>query len=149
MRFWGIEPKVGLVSGSYALLAFYLNARSGMGLAFPLLGLFLLVPGLALWLVCYLQVSRAYARGMLLTRGCYSKARHPIYAIWGFLILPGFSLVVGGFMLFLPVIYWLSVLAFIGEEEKALEERFSDEWRKYARRTPRFCPCHISKIKRL
>ncbi|WP_456367752.1 methyltransferase family protein [Thermococcus sp.] len=43
-------------------------------------------------------------------------------------------------MLFLPVIYWLSVLAFIGEEERALERRFGDGWRRYAERTPRFVP---------
>ncbi|WP_297063119.1 isoprenylcysteine carboxylmethyltransferase family protein [Thermococcus sp.] len=140
MKFWGIEPKVGLVSGSYALLAFYLNARSGRGLSFPLFGLSLLVLGVVLWFVCYLQVSRAYSRGELLTKGCYSRVRHPIYSIWGFLIIPGFSLVVGGFMLLLPAIYWLSVLAFIGEEEKVLERRFGDEWRRYADRTPRFVP---------
>ncbi len=43
-------------------------------------------------------------------------------------------------MLLLPVVYWLSVGEFIGEEERALEERFGDEWRKYAERTPRFIP---------
>ena len=140
MRFWGIEPKVGLTSGLYSLLAFCLNARFGRPCALPAPGLFLLVIGLALWLICYLQVSRAYARGELLTSGCYSRVRHPIYSIWGFLILPGFSLVIGGFMLLLPVIYWLSVAAFIGEEEESLEERFGDEWREYAERTPRFIP---------
>ncbi|WP_297498459.1 isoprenylcysteine carboxylmethyltransferase family protein [Thermococcus sp.] len=140
MRFWGIEPKVGLASGLYSLLAFYLNARFNLDCAFPVPGLFLLVLGLALWLICYLQVSRAYARRELLTSGCYSRVRHPIYSIWGFLILPGFSLVMGGFMLALPVVYWLSVLVFIEGEEKALEERFGDEWRKYAERTPRFVP---------
>ncbi|WP_297490278.1 isoprenylcysteine carboxylmethyltransferase family protein [Thermococcus sp.] len=117
-----------------------LNAGFGRPRAFPLPGLFLLVSGLALWLVCYLQVSRAYTKGELLKRGCYSRVRHPIYSIWGLLILPGFSLVIGGFMLLLPVVYWLSVGEFIGEEERALEERFGDEWRKYAERTPRFIP---------
>ncbi|WP_456365135.1 methyltransferase family protein [Thermococcus sp.] len=140
MRFWGIEPKVGLASGSYALLAFYLNARFEVGLALPLFGLFLLVLGLVLWLLCYLQVSKAYARGELLTSGCYSRVRHPIYSIWGFLVIPGFSIVIGGFMLLLPVVYWLSVVEFIGEEERALEGRFGDDWREYAERTPRFVP---------
>ncbi len=140
MRFWGIEPKVGLFSGLYALFALYLNSKLRSVISFPLPGLVLLLSGLFLWLVCYLQVSRAYSRGELLTKGCYSRVRHPIYSIWGFLILPGFSLIVGGFMLFLPVIYWLSVLAFIGEEERALERRFGDEWRRYAERTPRFVP---------
>ena len=75
-----------------------------------------------------------------MTKGCYSRVRHPIYALWGFLILPGFSLVIGGFMLLLPLAYWISVVGFIGEEEKSLEGRFGDEWRRYAKRTPRFVP---------
>ena len=140
MRFWGIEPKVSLAAGPCALLAVYLDSRFEPGCSCPVFGVILLALGIVLWLICYLQVSKAYAKGMLLTKGCYSRVRHPIYAIWGFLILPGFSLVVGGFMLLLPVIYWLSVLAFIGEEEKELEGRFGEEWKGYARRTGRFLP---------
>ncbi|CUX77854.1 hypothetical protein CHITON_1075 [Thermococcus chitonophagus] len=96
--------------------------------------------GLALWLICYSQVSKAYRERKLLTTGCYSKVRHPIYSIWGFLVIPGFSLIIGGFMLCLPIVYWLSMLRFIGDEERELEEMFGEEWREYARRTGRFLP---------
>ncbi|WP_297417463.1 isoprenylcysteine carboxylmethyltransferase family protein [Thermococcus sp.] len=140
MRFWGIEPKVALVAGPYALLAFYLNVQFGINLAFPVVGVPLLVAGLALWLLCYSQIVRVYEGGELLKKGCYSKVRHPIYSIWGFLILPGFSLSIGGFMLLLPLVYWLSVVGFIEDEEKALEERFGEEWIKYRKKTPRFIP---------
>ncbi|ASJ09446.1 protein-S-isoprenylcysteine methyltransferase [Thermococcus siculi] len=143
MRFWGIFPKIALLSSIYAATAFYLNkALNARFLSLPGPGLVTISIGLALWFICYLQVSRAYSEGKLLTKGCYSKVRHPIYSIWGFLILPGFSLVIGGFMLFLPLVYWLSVMKFIGEEERALEERFGDEWREYKERTPRFVPRH-------
>ncbi len=141
MRFWGIVPKVAAISAPCAAAAFYLNERfHASSLQLVKSGAFMMAIGVVLWLLCYSQVSRAHARGELLTKGCYSRVRHPIYAIWGFLILPGFSLVIGGFMLLLPLAYWLSVLAFIGEEEKVLEVRFGDEWRKYAERTPRFIP---------
>jgi protein-S-isoprenylcysteine O-methyltransferase Ste14 len=141
MRFWGIEPKVALFAFPYALLAFYLNSALGLQtLRFPEVGTVLVIVGVALWFICYLQVSKAYREGELLTEGCYSRVRHPIYSIWGFLIIPGFSLAIGGFMLGLPLIYWLAVMRFICDEEKALEERFGDEWREYARRTPRFLP---------
>jgi len=43
-------------------------------------------------------------------------------------------------MLGLPLVYWFAVVKFIGDEEKALEERFGDEWREYARRRGRFLP---------
>jgi len=141
MRFWGIEPKVALFAFPYSLLAFYLNSALGLQtLRLPEVGAIFVIVGVALWLICYLQVSRAYRKGELLTEGCYSRVRHPIYSIWGFLIIPGFSFTVGGFMLGLPLVYWLAVVKFIGDEEKALEERFGDEWREYAERTPRFLP---------
>ncbi len=141
MRFWGIVPKVAAVSALYALASFYLNYRfnvTSIQLVKP--GAFLIAIGMVLWLLCYLQVSRAHARGKLLTTGCYSRVRHPIYSIWGFLILPGFSLVIGGFMLLLPLVYWASMVRFIGEEERALEEYFGEEWIEYRKKTPRFVP---------
>ncbi|EEB74688.1 isoprenylcysteine carboxylmethyltransferase family protein [Thermococcus sp. AM4] len=141
MKFLGIEPKVALFAFPYALISFYLNSALGLQtLRFPEVGAFLVIVGVALWLICYLQVSRAYRKGELLTEGCYSRVRHPIYSIWGLLIIPGFSLTIGGFMLGLPMVYWFAVVKFIGDEEKVLEERFGDGWRKYARRTPRFIP---------
>ncbi|ASJ03455.1 protein-S-isoprenylcysteine methyltransferase [Thermococcus profundus] len=141
MKFWGIFPKVALLSFTYVILAFYLDEGLGASFSvFPTLGLAMVFLGLALWFLCYLQVSKAYSEGNLLTKGCYSKVRHPIYSIWGFLVIPGFSLLFGGFMLLLPFVYWAGVLGFINEEERALEERFGDEWRKYAGKTPRFLP---------
>ncbi|GAB6135054.1 methyltransferase family protein [Thermococcus prieurii] len=141
MRFWGIEPKVALFAFPYALLTFYLNSALGLRTPrFPEVGAVLVIVGVALWLICYFQVSMAYREGKLLTDGCYSRVRHPIYSIWGFLIIPGFSLAVGGFMLGLPLVYWFAVVKFIGDEEKVLEERFGDGWREYAERTPRFLP---------
>ncbi|CAD5244501.1 methyltransferase family protein [Thermococcus camini] len=141
MRFLGIVPKVSLFAVPYAVLAFCLNSKlSRPFIRFPSMGIALLTVGIALWLLCYFQVSRAYQKGELLTTGCYSRIRHPIYSIWGLLILPGFSLVIDGFMLGLPFVYWLAVVRFIGEEERALAERFGDEWKSYARKTPRFIP---------
>jgi len=141
MRFLGIVPKISLFAVPYAVLAFCLNSKfSQPFLQLPGAGVALLSVGIALWLLCYSQVSKAYRRGELLTTGCYSRIRHPIYSIWGLLILPGFSLVIGGFMLGLPLVYWLAVVRFIGEEERALAERFGDEWKSYARKTPRFLP---------
>ncbi len=140
MRFWGIEPEVFALSFPYMLLAFYLNSVYGWNLRLPFAGLVLLSARLILWIACYSQVSRAYSRGRLVKSGCYSKVRHPIYSTWGFLVIPGFSLFIGGFMLLLPLVYWLAMLMFINDEEKALEERFGDEWREYTKRTGKFIP---------
>ena len=140
MRFWGIAPKVSLFAFLYALLAFYGNSTCHISFRAPIIGLILIVIGTVLWNPCSLQVMRAYRNGKLVTSGCYSRIRHPVYSIWGFFIIPGFSIAIGGFMLGLPIVYWLAMLAFIDEEERFLEERFGDEWQEYARRTPRFLP---------
>ena len=109
MRFWGIEPRVFLFTAPYALFAFYLNSRLPLSfLQLPGVGVALLSAGIVLWLLCYLQVSRAHSEGRLLKAGCYSRVRHPIYSIWGLLIVPGFSLVFGGFLLGLPLVYLLA-----------------------------------------
>lgn len=122
-------------------LAFYLNSVYGVWTPrLLILGALLVAVGIVLWLRCYTQISRAYRRKELLTSGCYSKVRHPIYSIWGLLILPGFSLVIRGFMLGLPLVYWVAVMRFICKEEKALEEMFGGERREYAGRTPQFIP---------
>ncbi|MFA4640316.1 methyltransferase family protein [Pyrococcus kukulkanii] len=140
MSFFGIVPRVSMFVLPYALLALYLNFRFRVWFGLPVLGYIMLFLGLVLWLVCYSQVSKAYRERKLLTTGCYSRVRHPIYSIWGFLVIPGFSFIIGGFMLGLPVVYWLFMLKFIGDEERELEEMFGEEWRKYARRTGRFLP---------
>jgi len=141
MGFLGIVPKVSLFTVPYAVLAFYLNSRFNFSFPrFSALGFALLTIGIVFWLLCYRQISKAYRRGELLITGCYSRVRHPIYSTWGFLIVPGFSLAIGGFMLGLPLVYWLALVKFIGEEEKALAERFGDEWREYTKRTGRFLP---------
>lgn len=141
MRFWSIVPKVSGFAVPYAVLAFCLNSRLNVSFPrFPALGAIPLAVGIVLWLLCYWQISKAYRRGELLTTGCYSRVKHPIYSIWGFLIVPSFSLAIGGFMLGLPLVYWLAMVRFIGEEEQALVERFGDEWREYTKRTGRFLP---------
>ncbi|WP_193384975.1 methyltransferase family protein [Pyrococcus abyssi] len=43
-------------------------------------------------------------------------------------------------MLLLPIVYWISVLHYIGEEELFLREKFGEEWEEYSRKTPRFIP---------
>ena len=71
----------------------------------------------------------------LVTRGLYSKIRHPIYVFAQFLIL-GMILCIKMYILF---IVW-AVLIFIQvsrakSEEKILEEKFGDAYREYKRNT--------------
>ena len=72
--------------------------------------------------------------GNLITKGIYSKVRHPMYL--GFILwLIGFPVFVGGyFSFFLSFIFIANVLFWRYLEEKELEERFS-EYKDYKRKT--------------
>ncbi|CAB49939.1 Hypothetical protein PAB0686 [Pyrococcus abyssi GE5] len=82
MNFLGIVPKVARISIPYAILSLILNYLFNINLSFPY-GILLTFPGILAWIYCYLQVSKAYKRGILMKEGCYSIVRHPIYSIWG------------------------------------------------------------------
>jgi len=87
--------------------------------------------------------ARAYP-GTLLTQGIYGKIRHPRYvevALWvlGYALIANFLALYIAFLLTLPGLLLIVLL-----EERELEERFGDEWRAYAARTPRFIPRRAS-----
>jgi protein-S-isoprenylcysteine O-methyltransferase Ste14 len=87
--------------------------------------------------------ARAYP-GTLLTQGIYGKIRHPRYvevALWvlAYALIANFLALYIAFLLTLPGLLLIVVL-----EERELEERFGEEWRAYAARTPRFIPRRAS-----
>lgn len=90
----------------------------------------------ASWRVLY-EASREHR---LATSGPYARMRHPQYA--------GFVLIMTGFLVQWPTLVTLAmfpVLVFMyarlaRREEADMAERFGDEWRAYAGRTPRFIP---------
>ena len=82
----------------------------------------------------------AQKAGKLATDGPYRVTRHPQYA--------GFVLIMFGFLLQWPTILTVAmfpVLVYMyvrlaRSEEREAEERFGDQWRRYAARTPAFIP---------
>lgn len=78
--------------------------------------------------------------GQLLTKGIYSKIRHPRYveAIIG---LGGWALVCNHLSVYLGVAACVPALGIvIWLEEKELRARFGEEYEEYERRVPRFIP---------
>ena len=100
---------------------------------FILGGFFLLASA---WKVLY----AAQREHRLATTGLYARMRHPQYA--------GFVLIMFGFLLQWPTLLTLAmfpVLVFMygylaRREEADMADRFGDEYRQYAARTPRFVP---------
>ena len=88
------------------------------------------------WEVLY----QAQREGRLATDGPYARVRHPQYV--------GFVLILFGFLLQWPTILTLAMFPILvvmyvrlaRNEEREVERRFGDEYRRYAARTPAFIP---------
>ena len=78
--------------------------------------------------------------GRLLQDGVYARVRHPRYVSGGFgvIALALFTNYLAVYIIaavYFPVIHLVTVL-----EEKELADRFGEQYRRYARRVPRFIP---------
>ncbi len=129
---------VWLDVGSAAAFGVFVISRGGAGAQYYL-GNALGIAGIALWILARLQLGksfsvRAQARE-LVTRGLYSKIRHPIYFFAGVAYL-GFIIGWGKPIL---ILWFFGIYAFqllrIRKEEAVLEQAFGEEYRRYKART--------------
>ena len=101
-----------------------------------LVGIGMAVVGFVLWMVARVQLGKSFSvraqAKALVTKGLYSKLRHPIYlfgelAVAGLFIAWG-ELVIGCvyFAVTVPV-----QISRIRNEERVLEEAFGEEYRRY------------------
>jgi protein-S-isoprenylcysteine O-methyltransferase Ste14 len=97
------------------------------------------VPSFVLWFIAKLQLgssftARAEARA-LVTRGLYSKIRHPIYFFSTFALIGTAICLRAWWFDILIVVIIPTQLWRIGREERVLREKFSDAYLDYQRRT--------------
>lgn len=108
----------------------------------------LIFPAVAYWLYFFtgaLRVNRraplsAQKTGRIITTGVYGQVRHPIYSAdivlaWAiFFFYPDARFAVGTLWLTAVLFFWMDL------EEKALTQKFGDEYREYKRRVPKMFP---------
>ncbi len=78
---------------------------------------------------------------MLNSEGMYSVVRHPLY-FGNYLIWFGLSVFTYNFyfMLIITLLFWLYYERIMFVEEKFLEQKFGDEYMKWAKKSPTFLP---------
>ena len=149
---WGIGPKAAIPTVIYLVASWALSWRFPdpfvMRFAPPIVwrvaGGVLVLLGMVsyFWMLRYLAV--ALQRASFIRSGPYALVRHPLYAAWLILILPGTTLFSQSWLVMLtPFVFYVSLCLFIAEEEKSMREEFGEVYEKYMRETPRFFPITI------
>ncbi len=146
-RIFGAGPWMLFVSILLPLLALLVQRvtdlpRPEMGLVLRWLGGIASLAvggGLMLWSLRELPPARRGLR--LVTTGPFRYLRHPLYG--GMLFTAGsMSFFLGSSYLILPAwgLLYLVARRLVIPEEQMLEEKFGEEWRRYAQIVPRFIP---------
>ena len=147
MTRWGIGPRIAVPSLILSMAAWMAAAQwPGIFLVrFPEAlrdaGMVLFGLGVLLWASGAITVMRAFNRGELVTTGAFAVVRHPVYAGWISLALPGlglftglwplFAIALGGYVIFIRLIH---------REEEYLEERFGKVYIEYRGRVNALLP---------
>jgi len=76
------------------------------------------------------------------TTGFYSIVRHPIYILGNFPIFLGILLFIQIWWIVVAgvIIFWIYYLPIMKAEDKFLERKFGEDWRKWAAKTPLLIP---------
>jgi len=136
-------------------LRYHEASRQGLGLLLVLVCALLTVPGESRVIAGFVlaavgQTWRIYAAGViyknrqLATTGAYSLVRHPLY-LGNFLILVGFTLACGNFIVVLLVAFFFMFYypAAIRYEDQKLQGIFGDDWRAWSADIPAMFPTSL------
>lgn len=101
------------------------------------IGIALIIPSFVLLIVAIFQLGSSFAvtpmAKELVTKGLYSKIRHPIY-LFGTSVFIGMALVVHGITLYVfSAILLVRNLWRARQENRVLEEKFGDTYRTYCK----------------
>ncbi|HCU33915.1 MAG TPA: hypothetical protein DGT21_00295 [Armatimonadetes bacterium] len=143
MSRWGIGPAFTLLTLAYSALVIIIHRALLPSTRMEFIpapvatgcGVVLVALGVLLWVVSLNALHRAYSAGRLVTDGVYAYVRHPIYAVFIVLIMPGIVLMLRSLPgLTIPVFMYLIFRALIGAEENYLRATFGEQYETYHRR---------------
>jgi protein-S-isoprenylcysteine O-methyltransferase Ste14 len=108
---------------------------------FLIAGAFLLPLGIATLVLAAFSVERTYSRGQLVTSGVFALCRHPLYAAWIVLIVPGVVLLTRSWPLMItPLVAYAAFKLLIHEEDDYLRQRFGPAYAEYRAKVNELIP---------
>jgi protein-S-isoprenylcysteine O-methyltransferase Ste14 len=113
---------------------------SSLALVLHVLGIIILVIGVAISILAWIQIPNTHRIGNLVTTGIYSRTRNPVYLAF-ILIIVGIAFLFPGLL----TLMWLviSIMALYGLaklEERDLKNVYGNEYLDYKRSVPLFFP---------
>ncbi len=144
---WGIGLKLIFITVAYALLISFFSWYKGnypqidfSSLNFKI-GVFLLILGFYFYVKTLKKIKRVFKRKVLLKEGSYRVVRHPIYAIWAFLLIPAVTLIVNNkYFYSIPIFFILLLGILIPEEEKEIISEYGEDYLEYKENVPSIFP---------
>jgi protein-S-isoprenylcysteine O-methyltransferase Ste14 len=149
MSRWGIGPIFAVLSIVYGMVTIVVNRyfHPVFHISFvphwflTILGILLIMIGIPFFLISAKTVMRAYNADELVTDGIFRCCRHPLYASWAILIVPGIALLIKSWVvLTTPIFMYLILRKLVKKEEVYLESVFDSKYREYKKQVPCIMP---------
>jgi protein-S-isoprenylcysteine O-methyltransferase Ste14 len=104
-------------------------------------GAILIALGIPLWIAGLVAAMRAFSARRLCTSGAFAVCRHPVYASWAVLIVPGIALTTGNWLaLTIPVFMCALLSHLVRPEDEYLARTFGADYAAYRSRVPAILP---------
>ena len=135
----GSGDRIGLLVLPVAVAGVFLNYIhptwfdvGGPPVALRVLSIFVLVPGVAIWLWSAVLILGHVPHGQLITGGPYAWVKHPLYTAVALLVLPWVGFLLDTWLgVLLGAVLYVGSRIFAPAEEDALSRTFGDEWSAY------------------
>jgi protein-S-isoprenylcysteine O-methyltransferase Ste14 len=113
---------------------------SWLALVLHILGVILIVIGVAIRILAWVQIPNTHRIGSLVTTGIYSRTRNPVYLAF-MLIIVGIALLFPGLLALIWLVIGVAVLYGLAKvEERDLEKVYGSQYLDYKRSVPLFLP---------
>ena len=120
---------IGLVLN---LLRPSLFSVGGPPLVLKVLSIFILIPGVTIWLWSAVLILTKVPKQELITNGPFSLVKHPLYTGVGLLVLPWIGFLLNTWLgALIGIVLYLGSRMFAPEEERALAKTFGVAWDDY------------------
>jgi protein-S-isoprenylcysteine O-methyltransferase Ste14 len=113
---------------------------NSLALALHVLGIILLVIGVAIRILAWTRIPNTHRIGNLITTGIYSRTRNPVYLAFMF-IIAGIAFLLPGLLTLMWLVVSIMVLYRLAKlEERDLENVYGKEYLDYKKSVPLFFP---------